>query len=102
MTRIFISHPFSDNPEWNRTNVDRICRHLLCCGYFPVSPLHLFAFVEQEDDEIRSEIMATSFDLIASCDELWVYGDSDGCNAEVDYARLIDIPVRCKHGIFDE
>jgi hypothetical protein len=94
MKRVFISHPYKDDPERNKKRVDNICRELAEKGdILPISPLHLFSFME--DDDSREEILQVCFRLIDICDEVWVYGDSDGCRKERAYAlsqgkRVID------------
>ena len=84
MKRVFISHPFSSDPEGNRVRVDIICHDLVKQGILPISPLHLFSFME--DDLQREEILQVCFRLIDICDEVWVYGDSEGCRKERAYA----------------
>ena len=82
--RVFISHPFSSDPEGNRVRVDIICHDLVKQGILPISPLHLFSFMENDDK--REEILQVCFRLIDICDEVWIYGDSEGCKKEREYA----------------
>ena len=85
MKRVFISHPYKDNPTGNKKRVDTICRELAeRDDILPISPLHLFSFME--DDLQREEILQVWFGLIDICDEVWVYGDSEGCRKERAYA----------------
>jgi hypothetical protein len=85
MKRVFISHPYKDNPTGNKKQADAICRELAeKDGILPISPLHLFSFME--DDLQREEILQVCFRLIDICDEVWVYGDSEGCRKEKTYA----------------
>ncbi len=84
MKRVFISHPFASDPEGNRKKVDSICRDLAGKGVLPISPLHLFGFMD--NDLQREGIMRVCFRLIDICDEVWIYGDSEGCEKERDYA----------------
>jgi hypothetical protein len=94
MRLVFISHPYKDDPKGNKKRVDTICRELARKGdILPISPLHLFSFME--DDLQRESILQVCFRLIDICDEVWIYGDSDGCRKESDYAlsqgkRVID------------
>ncbi len=93
MKRVFISHPFTSDPEGNRVRVDIICHDLVKQGILPISPLHLFSFMQ--DDLQREEILQVCFRLIDICDEVWIYGDSEGCRKERGYAlsqrkRVID------------
>jgi len=91
--RVFISHPYKDDPKGNKKRVDTICRELAERGdILPISPLHLFSFME--DDLQREEILQVCFRLIDICDEVWVYGDSEGCRKEAEYARRAGKVVR--------
>ena len=84
MKRVFISHPFASDPEGNRKKVDSICRDLARKCLLPISPLHLFSFMD--NDLQRGEILRVCFKLIDICDEVWVYGNSEGCREEKAYA----------------
>jgi len=85
MKRVFISHPYKDSPGDNKKRADSICKELAKGkNVLPISPLHLFSFME--DDLQREEILQVCFRLIDICDEVWVYGDSEGCRKERAYA----------------
>jgi len=93
MKRVFISHPYKDDPKGNKKRVDTICRELAeKDDILPISPLHLFSFMENDDN--REEILQVCFRLIDICDEVWIYGDSEGCEKEREYARSIGKAVR--------
>lgn len=92
MKRVFISHPFASDPEANREKVDVICRGLVSQEILPISPLHLFGFMENDDR--REDILKACFRLIDICDEVWLYGDSEGCRREAYYARRSGKKVR--------
>ena len=96
MKWVFVSHPFSSDPEGNRVRVDIICHDLVEQGILPISPLHLFSFMD--DDLQREEILQTCFRLIDICDEVWIYGDSEGCKKERDYALSRGKKVLNKRG----
>ena len=96
MKRVFISHPFTSDPEGNRVRVDIICRDLVKQGILPISPLHLFSFME--DDNYREHILQVCFRLIDICDEVWVYGGSEGCEKEREYALSRGKKVLNKRG----
>ena len=93
MNKVFISHPYSDNPKLRLKQVDCICKNLPP-DILPISPLHLFSF--EDDDSRREEILQVCFDLIDMCDEAWfyIYGEgntilgrlSEGQKLEYDYA----------------
>jgi hypothetical protein len=95
--RVFISHPYKDDPKENKKRVDTICRELAKKDdILPISPLHLFSFMENDDK--REEILQVCFGLIDICDEFWIYGDSEGCRMELEYARSIGKVVRVHGG----
>ena len=91
MKRVFVSHPFANNPELNKIRADRICKALYKQGVLPISPIHLFAFLP--DERCREDIMQVCFRLIDFCDQVNVYGDSPGTQAEVRYAWSVGKPV---------
>ena len=82
MKKVFISHPFKEDPEKNRARVDKICKSIK--DHLPISPLHLFAFMESDGE--RDTIMEVCFRLIDISDEVWIYGDSEGCRIEKEHA----------------
>lgn len=88
---VFISHPYSDDPENNLKKVDKVCKYWKGKNIIPVSPLHLFSFYD--DDDRRDEILKICFDLIEVCDAVFVYGNSEGCRLEREYAEKIGKPV---------
>jgi hypothetical protein len=97
MKRVFISHPYKDDPKGNKKRVDTICRELAeRDDILPISPLHLFSFME--NDEKREEILQVCFRLIDICDEVWIYGNSEGCRKEKMHALLKGKKVIDKRG----
>lgn len=95
MKKVFISHPFAGNPSHNRIKVQLIVEEVMGKDYdiLPISPLHAFGFFKVEPPQYRDEIMAYCFHMIDGCDEVWQYGESEGCKLEVEYAKLKGIPV---------
>ena len=90
MNKVFISHPYSDNPKLRLLQVDYICSNLPP-NILPISPLHLFSF--EDDDSRREEILQVCFNLIDMCDEVYIYdynggyhGLSGGQKYELHYA----------------
>ena len=51
-----------------------------------------------EDDRQREEILQVCYRLIDICDEVWIYGDSEGCEKEREYALSIGKSVVIKYG----
>ncbi len=87
----FISHPFANNPEGNRKKVDKICKYWVKKGVIPISPLHLFSFYEEDND--RDKILNICYKLIDIVDVVFVYGDSEGCRLEKEYAKKKGKPI---------
>lgn len=103
MKRIFISHPYANDPEANKQSADNICRYVCRLGYLPLSPLHMFSFIDNENDYIRHQIMKVCYKLINMSDEIWIFGNSEGCQKELKYARkhnkkIILFYQKTKHG----
>lgn len=94
MKRIFISHPFADDPIGNKVKVDSICKNIEK-NTIPISPLHLFSFME--NDNSREEIIKICYQLIDICDEVWIYGESSGCKHEMNYALSTGKHVEVKY-----
>ena len=95
-TRVFVSHPLysEGSVESNLRKADNICRELLEDGFLPISPLHLFFYMDSETAEIREQIMSVCRDLILMSDEVWVYGNKGGCAIERRWAEMCRKPVR--------
>ena len=101
MKRVFISHPYKDDPKGNKKRVDTICRGLAeKDDILPISPLHLFSFMDS--DKYREHIMFACFALIDICDEVRAYGDNEGCREEMLYAVKKGKKVVVKHGKTDK
>ncbi|MBO8161325.1 MAG: DUF4406 domain-containing protein [Thermosipho sp. (in: Bacteria)] len=92
--RIFVSHPYANNPELNKKKVEKICRYLVRKGYIPISPIHLFSFYKNDQEADREEIMNICRHLIRISDEVWIYGDSPGCRQEKIWAKEMGKPIR--------
>lgn len=87
----FISHPFANDPEGNRKKVDKICKYWVKKGVIPISPLHLFSFYDNDSD--REKILDICYKLIDIVDVVFVYGDSEGCRLEKEYAKKKKKPI---------
>lgn len=100
MLKVFISHPLSNDLKTNRHKVDKICRNFLSKNILPISPAHLFGFIDEETPELREYILETCCKLIHLADVVIIFGDSEGCKIEEAYARKIGKPVyfidKCK------
>lgn len=88
---IFISHPYANAPEQNFKKVDKVCKYWLRQGYIPISPLHLFSYME--DDRHRKTIMIVCKLLILICGKMAIYGLTEGCKEELEFARKYSIKI---------
>lgn len=99
MKKVYISHPFKDDREGNFREVTRICSAIAQTHetVMPVSPIHMFSFLDDEEPDQREKALGYCLNLINDCDEVWVFGewkDSEGCVKEVKMARLLGKTIR--------
>lgn len=98
MKKTFITHPFKDAPKENKKKVDIICKILYKKDILPISPLHMFYFIEKENPEVRELIMETCFMMIAfDAEQLFAFGTEGGCEDEITWAKILDVPVYYKN-----
>ena len=82
---VFISHPYSDNPELRKKQVDKICKELEG-EVIPISPLHLFSYIQDETSGQRTEIMEICKILIDICHK---HNDNGPDVYVYDYGKLV-------------
>jgi len=89
MRKVFISHPLTSSGsfERNRDIVDDICREIMEDGDLPISPIHAFAFIDEETPEIREAVMQWCLEIIPTCHALYSWSDQGGCSQEWEWAR---------------
>lgn len=99
MKRVYIAHPLTTHGtvEDNQKRIDAICKKLLIDHpeIVPFSPIHAFSFFDPAGDQ--NVVINLCKELLASCDELWAYGDyqkSKGCLAEIAFAKCHGIPIK--------
>jgi len=98
--RVYVCHPFSDDPEGNAERVAEICKALTDSGFVPIAPqLYLPRFVDEATE--RDRALRLGIDLLDGCDELRVYGGriTDGMRGEIAHAEAHGIPVRFAQGV---
>lgn len=91
---VYISHPFHGDCD-NMKDIESIVLKLikLYPTYLFISPVHAFGF-EYNSIEYRQGL-AECLWLLRKSDEMWVYGDyerSEGCQTEIEFCKLNDIP----------
>ena len=93
MAIIFVSHPFSSNPQRHQKRLHAIARRLVLEGHNPLVPqLYLPQFVDESTE--RDLALRLCLELVAVVDELWVYGEpSEGMRLEITEALRLGIPV---------
>lgn len=97
--RVYVCHPYADDPAGNAARVQVVCRALADAGYVPVAPqLFLPQFLDEATE--RETAIRLCLELVAACDELRVYGGriSAGMRREIERAEALGIPVRIVEG----
>jgi hypothetical protein len=93
--RVYVCHPFADDPEANAERVRGICRALTESGFLPIAPhLYLPQFLDEETE--RDRALSLCLELVGACDEVRVYGGrvTSGMRREIERAEAMSIPVR--------
>ena len=93
--RVYVCHPFADDPEANAERVRGICRALTESGFLPIAPhVYLPQFIDEDND--RERALGLCLELVDTCDELRVYGGrvTAGMRREIEHAERRGIPVR--------
>lgn len=92
---VFVSHPYSDNPDDNKIKVDKICKELFQQRKIPLSPIHMFLFMP--DDRYRKIIILICKLLIIVSTECYFYdygGLTEGQDIEYEYAEKLNKPTK--------
>lgn len=93
--RIYVCHPYANDPEGNVARVRVIARALVAEGALPIAPhLYLPAFLEEATE--RDLALSLCLELVELCDELRVFGSvlTPGMRRELARARELGVPVR--------
>jgi len=93
---IYLSHPFSVNPEGNRDDAREKIRRLASetQGYIFINPLDLF--LGQSSVMNDEEILSQAIEIMLHCDGVIFtngYEESKGCMAEYKAAKKAGIPI---------
>jgi hypothetical protein len=92
--RVYVCHPFSDNPEVNIGKVKAICRALTEEGVVPIAP-HLFVPQFLDEQTERDKALKLCLELVELSDEMRVYGGkvTEGMRRELEYADERNMPI---------
>lgn len=94
MKRVYICHPYSDDPAGNAEKVRVICRSLAERGFNPIAPQLYLNQLVLEDTQ-RELAMKICLDLVKMCDEVWVYGEPPaGMRQELELCSRMSKPVK--------
>lgn len=111
MYRIFISYPYHSNPKRNKEAITDIFLRLVKFGVMPISPLHMFSPLNDNDPEQRELGLKFCEEIIPTCHAVFFFDEwtkSEGCQKEYAAAKAQHIPVYVILGwrggkpIFDE
>ena len=97
MKLIYVASPYSGDVERNTEYAKLACRNVLDCGHAFFAPHLLYpAILDDSNPRERERGLAMGCEVLARCDELWVYGSrvSEGMDAEIRAARQLGVPVR--------
>jgi hypothetical protein len=92
--RVYVCHPFSDNPEVNIGKVRVICRALAEESVVPIAP-HLFVPQLLDEETERDKALKLCLELIELSDEVRVYGGkvTEGMRREMEHADEKRVPI---------
>ena len=91
MKKIYICHPYRDNPAGNAIRALEIAREVARMGDLPIAPqIYLPQFLDGEE-----RAMECCFTLLKCCDEILVAagGVTAGMRQEIALARSLGIPI---------
>jgi SRSO17 transposase len=92
--RVYVCHPFASDPKGNTNKVRILAKTLIEAGVLPIAPhLYLPQLLDEATD--RETALSLCLDLLATCDELCVFGDllTEDMQRELREAKRLGIPV---------
>ena len=97
MKKVYICHPFKNNPSQNIQSVRKIAIDLIDFSKdrtLPIAP-HLYLPQLVDDETQRNKAMEMCLELLGVCDEVHVFGDNitEGMKIELEYAEKNNIPI---------
>ncbi len=98
--RVYVCHPFADDPAGNIERVRHISLGLVALGEMPVAP-HLYLPQLFDEAVERDRALECCLELVDTCDEVRVFGRriTPGMALEIDHAKARKIPVRFEEAV---
>lgn len=94
---IYVCSPLRGDVERNIQKAIGYCRYIYSRGGIPLAPHVIFTtFLDDEIPEERAAGIELGLELLAKCDELWVFGEkiSQGMSYEITRAKKLGIRIR--------
>ena len=93
--RVYVCHPFANDPAGNIERVRAISQFLIDDGALPIAP-HLYLPQLIDETTGREQALALCLELLATCDEVRVFGElvTEGMERELREAKRLGIPAR--------
>jgi hypothetical protein len=98
MRKIYICHPYSDNPYANEQHLVKLCSEIVerSPENIPIAPqIYLTRFMD--DSTQREQAMAICIQLALMCDEVWVCSEpgeeSPGMKQEIEACEEAGVPM---------
>lgn len=94
---VYICSPLRGNLDRNITNAVSYSKHAAGQGVLPLAPHTIFTqYLNDLIPAERQQGLTMGLELLARCDELWVYGSliSEGMRAEIQYAKEHSMPIK--------
>ena len=94
---IYVCSPLKGDIEKNRQKACEYCKFVISKGHIPVAVHLMFPwFMDDADEDERSQAMRMRLDILARCDEIWCFGDevSEGMLKELDFAQKHMIRIK--------
>lgn len=96
LRRIFVSHPYHSNPKRNKEAIVDIFLRLVKFGVMPISPIHMFSPLNDNDPEQRELGLKFCEELVPMCDAVFFFDEwtkSEDCQREFTAAKANHIPT---------
>ncbi|MBK7078522.1 MAG: 3'-5' exonuclease [Myxococcales bacterium] len=92
--RVYVCHPFANDPAGNIERVRAISQFLIDDGALPIAP-HLYLPQLIDETTGREQALALCLELLATCDEVRVFGElvTEGMERELREAKRLGLPA---------